>query len=523
MKPRIKLKSTTVGTAPTRPPVQPIRVLNAASDAYYEGASRITPGLAGWRSGVTSADTALEKSRDLLIDRSLDALRNFPLAQAAIGRIVLSACGTGLRPHPTLNAAALGLDIRRAKQIEGEIAIEFQLYAGSQEFDAERRQNFFQQQGTLSFVCLSQGDAFAVKQAISRPGSRYITKWKLIEPQRIRNPHEMPDSDRLVGGVEMDAYGAPVAYHVRRHHPGDRANPGIIESDRLDVFGARTGRRQVLHAYNPQSRASQTRGAPILAGVLEEIAQNSRYAKSEEMRALAQSMHTAFVTSSSTDGDYLYSRDDRAYLDAGGDPEALRMAHYNADPSFGMGAGTIAMLQHGDSIVFPSPTAPNSVFGPFQMETAINVGSAVGIPAEVLRQHFQSSYSAAKGALIEAWRMFLHWRYSVLVSQYCAHIYTSFLDEAVARGYLDLPGYGDPKIAALYADCEWVGPPAGALDEEKEVSAARARIELGISTRRRETQLRTGQPWDVVHAQQVWEDSRREEDGLELREGEEGK
>ena len=64
----------------------------------------------------------------------------------------------------------------------------------------------------------------------------------------------------------------------------------------------------------------------------------------------------------------------------------------------------------------------------------------------------------------------------------------SFLNEAIAKGRLKAPGFFlDPMIRAAYCGAQWNGPAQGMVDPVKEVSAAEKRIEIGISTRQRET------------------------------------
>lgn len=48
-------------------------------------------------------------------------------------------------------------------------------------------------------------------------------------------------------------------------------------------------------------------------------------------------------------------------------------------------------------------------------------------------------------------------------------------------------GLSDPMIRAAYCGAQWNGPAQGMVDPVKEVSAAEKRIEIGISTRQRET------------------------------------
>jgi len=144
------------------------------------------------------------------------------------------------------------------------------------------------------------------------------------------------------------------------------------------------------------------------------------------------------------------------------------------------------------------------------------IGMAVELPYEVLAKRFHSSYSASKAALLEAWRYFMG-RRAWLTDNLCRPVYELFLDEAVALGRISAPGYltGDPIIRAAWLGSEWVGPARGDIDEVKQATAAGKRIDLGLSTRARETAAISGADWDNEHEQQVAEHQRRLDDGLE--------
>ena len=60
----------------------------------------------------------------------------------------------------------------------------------------------------------------------------------------------------------------------------------------------------------------------------------------------------------------------------------------------------------------------------------------------------------------------------------------------------------------------WIGDGPGSIDPAKEVTAAKERIALGISTRAAESILHDGVDWRVKHKQLVEEEERRREDGL---------
>ena len=120
------------------------------------------------------------------------------------------------------------------------------------------------------------------------------------------------------------------------------------------------------------------------------------------------------------------------------------------------------------------------------------IGAALEIPYELLVKRFNSSYTASKGALEEAWKMFNMYR-GWLSTDFCQPVYEEWLTEAVAKGRIKAPGFfADPAIRKAYCGAKWNGPAKGMLDPTKEVTAAKERVSNGFSTRSDEAMQMTG-------------------------------
>ena len=95
------------------------------------------------------------------------------------------------------------------------------------------------------------------------------------------------------------------------------------------------------------------------------------------------------------------------------------------------------------------------------------VGAALEMPYEVLLKEFTSSYSASRGALLEAWEAF-RMRRSWLVEAFCRPVYERWLTEAVAVGRVQAPGFfADPLLRSAWCGAQWIGPVQGQLDPKK--------------------------------------------------------
>lgn len=120
------------------------------------------------------------------------------------------------------------------------------------------------------------------------------------------------------------------------------------------------------------------------------------------------------------------------------------------------------------------------------------IGAALEIPYELLMKHFTASYSASRGALEEAWKMFKMYR-TWLANDFYQPIYEEWLAEAVAKGRIKAPGFfADPLRHKAYCKAVWNGPARGLLNPVQEIKAAVLKVENGFSTRSAETMEATG-------------------------------
>jgi capsid protein len=105
------------------------------------------------------------------------------------------------------------------------------------------------------------------------------------------------------------------------------------------------------------------------------------------------------------------------------------------------------------------------------------------LPPEVLAQKFQSSYSAARAALLEAWKVFKIER-SWFVSAFCQPVWEWILVDAIREGLIEAPGFQDPLKRQAYLQAEWTGTEMESIDPLKEAKASEVEVQAGLRTRR---------------------------------------
>lgn len=475
----------------------------------YSGASRKRASLRDWTPAANDAVSDLNGDLPDLRARTRDLSRNSMLGAGAIKSVVSHAIGTGLSYQSRIDADFLGLDDDAAAAWQDDTERRYRLFYESPNCDVTRTQNGYGLQATALTSMLESGDLLALMVNVSRPNWPYAMAIQLVEADRVCNPGFKQDSDTTVAGIDFDSSGAPLGYHISKYHPGSMAHRAKQTWQRVPAFGAQSGRRNVLHPF-PRTRPGQVRGVPFLAPVIEALKQLSRYTEAELQAAVINGVFAVFMKMDpNAFADLFDEKEQDAYLSHAADYNG-RLNYAGVDDG-----GKVVNLMPGEEPMPVTPGRPNPAFEPFFKAIAAQIGAALEIPYEVLIKHFSSSYSASRGAMLDAWRFFFKMR-DFMATEFCQPVFEQWLDEEVAAGRISAPGYfADPLVRKAWCGAEWVGDGPGSIDPLKEVNAARERVLMGISTLAAESILHDGKDWEPKHRQRAREVSRRRADGLQ--------
>lgn len=458
---------------------QKLQILNSGYSNY--GASVVKKSLAGWLHAGGSSREDIEDNVSILRQRTRDLYMGVPIANGAVKTMRTNIVGRGLRLKPNIDAELLGVSPEERRTLEKQIEREWNIWAESTDCDMARIDNFYELQQLAFLNWLISGDCLAVLPVKPRLNQPYDLRVQLIEADRLCSPDNCDTIDnKIVGGVEVDQSGEVVAYHIADHHPLSYAYADI-SWQRVEAFGKTTGRRNVLHLMN-RERIGQRRGVPFLAPVIESLKQLGRYTDAELVAAVVSGMFTVFI-----------EKADASSEDAIGSiiPEEVQVDAED-ETTIELAPGAVIDLNEGEKAHDMNPGRPNANFGGFVEAICQQIGASLEIPYELLIKRFNSSYTASKGALEEAWKMFNMYR-DWLATDFCQPVYEEWLTEAVAKGRIKAPGFfTDPVIRKAYCGAKWNGPAKGMLDPIKEATAAEKRVQNGFSTRSDETMQMTG-------------------------------
>ncbi len=472
------------------------------------GASRTKRGLKGFTAQSGSPREDIDYNNYTLRQRSRMLYMASPIASAAVETNRTKIIGTGLTLKSTINAQLLGMSQEAAKEWQQRTESEFALWAEkAQACDALALNNFYELQQLALKSWLLSGDVFSVvKRYDTTAMMPYSLRLHLIEADRISTPNKYkghvddrftdgtnPETNnRIYDGVEVDGDGRVVAYHIRNTYP-NQITAEMPDWTRIPVNGESTGLPNILHLMSAE-RPDQYRGVPYLAHVVEPLLQLRRFTESELISALIQSYHTAWVTTDADSTEYPWNEVGAGEMD--GESAEQEAGVSRSENEYEMGPGTINILEPGEDVKFGNPTIPSAGFDTFTKSVTRQVGASLEQPSDVLLKEFNSSYSASRGALLEAWEAFKMKR-AWFTDGFCQPIYEMWLTEAVARGRIRAPGFfTNPLIRAAWCGAKWIGPVQGSLDPLKEAKAAILMVDRGIKTYAEVTRELSGGDWE---------------------------
>lgn len=492
-----------------------LELIRSFKNSGYDesGASRNKNSMRGWLASSKSPQEDIDRNIPILRQRSRSLYMSAPLAVSAIKTNRTNIVGEGLRLKSTIDAAFLRMTPEVAAEWQRNTEREFELWADSKFCDSTRVNNFYEIQQVACLSWLMNGDACAlVEYERPTPAFPYGLRVHLIEADRVSTPHtsgtavnlyatESTTGNRIFNGVEVTDAGRVVAYHICSTYPNSQLR-AAKKWQRVKAFGDKTGTPNVLMIFEAE-RAEQYRGVPYLAPVIESLKQLTRYSEAEMMAAVINGFFTVFITSEGNTGEMGFT----GVLD---DEDRVS----DDDLNYELGPGMVNVLKPGEKIDIADAKRPSSNFDAFTTALAKYVGAALEIPVELLIKSFNSSYSASRAALLEAWKAFRMKR-KWLAADFCQPLYEIFLTEAIANGRIKAPGFFlDPAIKKAYCRAQWNGPAPGMLDPVKEATAAEKRIAIGVSTRQRESIEMTGTDFDANVAQLARENQLMKEAGL---------
>lgn len=385
--------------------------------------------------------------------------RNNPWLSSGIEALVSNLVGTGLRPtskHPDPAVRA---------------ALQLAFDRWTRACDADGTLDFYGMQALAVRGMIESGEAFAhLTTPSDAPGVPLALR--LVDADLVDLAHtiNLSGGAQVVGGVEFDATGRRVAFHVSSRRP-------------TDVFATTGGAIRVpaadfLQLFN-QLAPGQVRGVSWTAPVLLRLHDLDELEDAQLVKQKVAALFAAFVTDPNSDpADTPFGRA-RPEDAPGGEMPVLE-------------PGITQFLPPGADIKFATPGEASEGVG-FIKSQLRAVAAGLGVPDFLLSGDLSEvSYSSLRSGLVQFRRRVETLQYNVIIHQFCRPIWERFVTAAVLSGAVDAPDF--ETRTADYLAAEWYPPAQQWVDPMKDQQADALAVASGFKSRR---QVVAAQGYDV--------------------------
>lgn len=454
----------------------------------FEGGKSDRQQTQSWSTFAVPATGETAGGRGPLAARARDLIRNNGKAEGARAKQVDRVIGGGLRFRSRPNAAVLGVDPLEALQFGRQIERELNLWASKgwrPQCDVQRKRSWGELQRILFSDRMVAGETLIILRAPEERGTRYRTCIQIVDPERLSNPHDKPDTELLRQGIEYDEdSGEPVAYHIRDQHPNDPIAIGDLFSwTRVPRFDEE-GRPVCVHGYS-QTRSEQDRGISAFASILLAFRDVQRFSEAELGAAIINALLTAFIKSNFDPMAVAESLglDDFNLSGATSSWQDARLAMM--PENYKILDNQLIMLPPGDEIETNNTQRETAGFESFVKAMDRGMAAALGMDYPSFAADLEGvNYSSYRGGLLDAWRAVTGSREEFAADTAFPVVY-GVITEAFERGYLVEPGDDWPPFEEMpeaYLAGVFLGPGRGTVDPVKEAQGKAIEIANGFTS-----------------------------------------
>lgn len=345
--------------------------------------------------------------------------------------------GTGIKPQ----SSHADPDIRASLNLAFE--------AWTDEADADQLGDFYALQSLMARRLVVDGESFALL-VNTDDGFRI----RLIDAEQVDASltRDLAGGGRIVQGVEFDADGQRVAYHVLPERPG---MPFAVTS----LTPRRVPADQIIHMFRPEA-PGQVRGVSWFAPVMLRLADLDQWRDAELMRQKVAAMLAGFVTSADGSGQPFDGEQQGASLLGGLEP------------------GTLKVLDAGQDVRFSEAAKIGAEVIDFAKITEREIAVGLGLPASHLTGDLSDvNYSSIRAGLVEFRRRVEALQHGVIAFQALRPIWRRWAATEVLSGRISTTVEAAMPVKFITPKQQWVDP---AKDVQAELDA----IAGGLMSRR---------------------------------------
>ncbi len=425
----------------------------------FDGArvSRLT---AGWATQGTALDAELAMDLAALRARARDLSINNDYARKflqMVGSNVVGPQGFGLQALAADPAPAKTPD-RLARMVIEEA---FASWSRAGECDVTGRTGFADLCRLLARTVARDGEALVRCVRDRRFAFGYRLQLLDIDRLDIGYNTDLDNGNLVRMSVELDAYGAPVAYHLLTQHPGtNRRDP------KANAVRERVPAADIFHLFVPE-RPEQTRGFPWMAAAMTRLNQLHGYEEAAIVAARTGAAKVGFFVSPDGTADALAD---------GSDADGNFISE--ADP------GSFTVLPQGYDFKSFNPDYPTQNYDSFVKSCLRGIASGLGVSYSTLANDLEGvNFSSIRSGTLEereSWMVVQGW----FIETFLRPLFIDWLDSALLKGALTMPnGSALPATKRdKFAAHAWQGRRWAWVDPMKDIEASRLAVKSGIAS-----------------------------------------
>ncbi|HDR8956747.1 MULTISPECIES: phage portal protein [Burkholderia] len=426
--------------------------------AAYESASTTGARAKSWRASSAGPNAAAAQNLPLLRSRARDAIRNDPWAKTAIARLVSNTIGNGIQAHPQHPNDA----VRKMQK---------QLWEDScEEIDADDVFDMAGVQTLAARAFFSDGEVLVRRQFRSpSEGLAVPMQIRLLEGDLLpmEKNEVVAGGGEIVNGVEFNADGRRVAYHLLQRHPGEygRASAGNMQTVRVPAD-------EIAHVFLAL-RPGQVRGVPELSTVLLRLKSLDNFDDAVLFRQEVSNLFAGFITKPPSEPGLP------------GDPVTGGEMQYDVDgfsPVVSLEPGSMQELAPGEDVKFAEPPGAGTDYGPFMRQQLMAAAASVGMPYEVMTGDLRDVSDRVLRVILNEFRRSIEQiQWNVFIHQFCRKVWRWWVDACALSGAMPMADYY--RRRRDYLRVRWVPQGWPYIHPVQDVTAKRMEIRSGLASR----------------------------------------
>mgnify|MGYP000089025689 CR=1 FL=1 len=424
----------------------------------------------GWTTVAAGAETTNRGSRDIIRARARDLERNSDVMGGLIHPIVSNVVGSGYQ----LQAKVLRADGSEDEAFNTQVEEKWKKWCRPQSCDIRGLHSLSEMLELIVRRRLVDGGVLVLKiSSKNRFCLQVVEVDRLDTSVTTFTPPGAETPNRVEGGIEVDAYSRPVAYHLRGN------------TDTADMGSRRVPAKDVI--YLPVlTRAEQVREMSPLCSSLSRIDDINEFIAAALRKEEILSYLGVFVTNSVPGGGF-----GRGFAPAGGPKGKQELA---------LEQGMITYLAPGEDVKTINPAGVSASSGEMLRTTQRLTGSGQGLSYEAAsRDMSQVNYSSARQGLLEDRKTYSSWQ-TYLIDHLLTPVYEEWLDWMLLSGQLPISPQEYAKNPEAYQRHVWVRPGWDWIDPLKEANANRVALDT-CQTTLQEICASKGKDWRDIIAQ----------------------